>query len=117
MVRKVAFDAAGVAAVRAPIDTGALRSSIHVVTKDRNGYSAAVADAAGHRPEAKFAGEEVVENELMAKVVVPIHYGIYHELGAAHTPARPFLEPAVMAQRTNFNTAITQVLQKAGETI
>lgn len=39
-------------------------------------------------------------------------YGIYHEMGTRHLPARPFFAPAVDAVRPAFAAAMAQVVGK-----
>lgn len=114
VVRKTAFDIQALAVNKAPVETGALRASIHVVTFDYDGYGAAVGGASGRRGDARFAASETVKNELNAKVVVPIHYGIFHELGWAKRPAKPYLEPAAMEMKGPWEAALTYVLGGLG---
>jgi HK97 gp10 family phage protein len=67
----VAFQVEAEAKVRAPVDTGALKNSIHAERKRRGLYW--VADG--------------------------VEYGIYQELGTSRMAAQPFLVPAVEAVR------------------
>lgn len=114
IVSKVAFDAQELAVASAPYDTGALSSSIYVVTMRSDGYILAVNAARSKRPDAQFSGSESVKHRLNAKIVVPIHYGIYHEMGWASRAAKPFLEPSLMAQQVNFFRAISYALSTIG---
>lgn len=116
IVGKVAFDAQESAVNRAPYDTGALRASIFVVTFRSSNAANAIIDAKSKNPDALFADSEPVKHRLHAKIIVPIHYAVYHEMGWAKRPAHPFLEPAVMAQASNFKKAMSYVLNNIGGT-
>src|SRR5512146_2562669 len=67
----------GMAKGLAPVDTGALRASIHVSQE---------------RPLQRTIGDGV-------------EYGIYQEFGTRHMPAHPFLLPALEAERRPLNQA------------
>jgi len=67
VLASVAFQVEAEAKVRAPVDTGALKNSIHTEKKKVGLYW--VADA--------------------------VNYGIYNELGTSRMSAHPFMKPAV----------------------
>lgn len=67
----IAFQVEGEAKVRAPVDTGALKNSLHTEKKRRGLY---------------WVGDGV-------------EYGIYQEMGTHKMAAQPFLVPAVEAVR------------------
>lgn len=72
-----AFNIQGGAQSRAPVDTGALRSSI-------------MAEQVG---------------ELAWQIHDGVEYGIFQELGTSRMAAQPFMVPAVEAERANFVAA------------
>lgn len=105
----------------APVDTEALRESIHVVTAESSDYDSAMSAArsrfdaakqAGQTPKGRSLGEKStfqgwdqevrpsVPNE--AWVVVGMQYGVYVEFGTGRMAAQPFLLPAVMRQEGEF---------------
>ena len=71
VLRAISFQVEGGAKTRAPVDTGALKNSIHTEQKGKNKYI--VADS--------------------------VEYGIYQELGTHKMAAQPFMVPAVEAVR------------------
>lgn len=78
IVAKAALDIEGRAKAVAPVDTGALRSSIG----------------------ARRVGE------LLWEVAVGADYGIYQEFGTRFMPAQPFLLPAAQAVGPSFVAAM-----------
>lgn len=94
-VYTLAFAVEAIAKPKAPVDTGALRSSIHVRMKRRNGYSVASAEARQRRPEAEIVELPRPENDTTAYVGPCVNYGAEVELGGAYTAGRPYLGPAV----------------------
>mgnify|MGYP000959193211 CR=1 FL=1 len=90
VVRETAFAIEADAKQRAPVDTGALRSSIQADVKD-------------------------AETLLQAEVAVGVEYGPYVELGTVHQSAQPFLTPAVEAQRQPFEQRIAEAIERAGK--
>lgn len=74
IVKETAYEVMGRAVNAAPVDTGALKNSIHV--EETGALSAIVADG--------------------------VEYGIYNELGTSRMAARPFLTPAVEAVRPRW---------------
>ena len=80
-IEKAAFDIEGLSKVRAPVDTGALRSSI---------------------------GTRV--GELEALVGPTVDYAFYVEFGTSRTPGgQPFLNPAVDEVEPKFYAAIESI--------
>ena len=80
-VTKAAFDVEAQAKALAPVDTGALKSSIQA------------------QPE----------GDLAARVDVGAEYGIYVEFGTRKMRAQPFLEPAAEQVKPSFEAAMRQV--------
>jgi HK97 gp10 family phage protein len=78
-VQAVAEQAIGEVMVRAPVDTGALKASIHVEPK-------------------------TTDNERT--VADGVNYGIYQEFGTVKMAARPFMLPGVLAAAEGFKDAI-----------
>ncbi len=80
-VHAVAEQAVAEVMMRAPVDTGALRASIHVEPKTADGERT-VADG--------------------------VAYGIYNEFGTVKMPARPFMLPGVLAASKGFAAAVSE---------
>jgi len=76
---------------RAPVDTGAMRSSVdeHAVAQGPGYASATVA----------------VENSSESGIE---HYAIYQEFGTSRMPANPFVRPALQAVRGQVTDLIEQ---------
>lgn len=83
-VKKTALDIEADAKTLAPVDTGALRSSI----------------------QAEFP------SELYAEVNVGVDYGIYQEYGTRDMPAQPFMTPATERRRVPFTQAVQQAIKE-----
>jgi HK97 gp10 family phage protein len=77
IIRRTAFTVQGKAQQLAPVDTGALKNSLHTEIKD----------------------------PLMAIVADGVEYGIYQELGTYKMAAHPFLTPAIESERQGWEEA------------
>lgn len=107
MVRKAAFDIQALAAVLAPVDLGALKSSIYVVTSKDSDYETHAAIAASLRPDATVLSEvEAPKSPTMAIVAVGMDYGLYQEFGTVYQPAQPYLTPAAEVVRPQLLAAL-----------
>lgn len=88
VIATIAFAIERLAKIKAPVDTGALRSSIY--TKLKSG---------GHQPDQRdgvvYVDIPEPESELEAVVGPTVEYGIWLELGTGHMAAQPYLLPAV----------------------
>lgn len=100
LVRKAAFDIQAWAAAAAPVDTGFLKSSIYVVTKDSSTYGQGVTNP----PEGAEMLDEVSApgSPTEAIVAVGASYGVYVEFGTVFMNAQPYLTPAAEAVRPMF---------------
>lgn len=83
VVRKSALDVEAQAKLRAPVDTGFLRNSIHTEQS----------------------------SDLRAEVIVGAEYGLYIEYGTSRMAAQPFLNPAVEFVRPAFEAACAALLK------
>ncbi|MCW5933969.1 MAG: HK97 gp10 family phage protein [Fimbriimonadia bacterium] len=110
VVRKTAFDIEAEAKKRVPVDTGALKNSIHTVTDTTSGWSAA---RATNPPDNPFFGEIRPRQPLEAIVAVGQHYGAPVEYGSAGRPAKPYLAPATEQMRPVFDLAVREGLRRA----
>ena len=121
IVRKAALDAQAAAQAGAPVDTGALRASVFTVSAGASGYAASAAAvdaqaAAGQKRVAQFPPYEIAGTTraaFAACVVVGVEYGYWVETGTTRRAARPFLLPAVEAQRGPFVKALQALLGPA----
>lgn len=89
-VRETAFAIEAAAKAKAPVDTGALRSSIQ-------------------------ANVTQTESTLTAEIAVGVDYGPYVELGTVVSAAQPFLTPAVESQREAFEQRLKDAVERAGK--
>lgn len=82
-IRKLAFATQRTAQDRAPVDTGALKSSIYAVTSKGSGMARALAEARARRPGVRQAENAPTEARPMeAWVACGVEYGMYVEYGA-----------------------------------
>lgn len=122
-VEETAYDIVEAAQDLAPVDTGALRASIHPVFMDSSGYSAAAAAA-------RTLGKEKVRDkigaptgvlpqnkgEICAAADVAVTYGSFLEYGAMNVragrwmKAQPFLTPALESCKTKFERRMQKAL-------
>lgn len=111
IVKKAAFDIERNAKERAPVDTGALRSSIYTVLGwGGSGYGKAKGDAQSRRKDAKIL-TEIPAQGLEAVVAVGVEYGIYVEFGTRRMGAQPYLGPAVEKIRPEFEAAMKELVK------
>lgn len=83
LVRKAAFQVEAGAKLRAPVDTGFLRSSI----------------------------QTAFEGDLTAVVFVGAEYGVYVEFGTTRQRAQPYLQPALEEVSRSIGAELKQILQ------
>lgn len=102
LLDKVAFDIEASAKGNAPVDTGALRSSIYVSGTSGGGsnYSAARADAASRNEDVQFHPEEKPETPFVRIIGVSVIYALIVEV-----TNRAYLRPAVERHRAAFLNA------------
>lgn len=107
VVRKAAFDIQRIAMQNAPVDLGALKGSIYVVTHKSSTYDAAVNAAESANPQVELLPEvERPANDRTAFVAVGVTYGIYQEFGTTKMPAHPYLTPAAELVRPQYLDAM-----------
>lgn len=97
---------------RAPVDTSALRNSIHAVTPLRNEYEEAATVAEAVNPDAPIFTYIGPHAPLEAIVAVCVGYGEPVEYGTTRRPATPFFTPAVEAERGPFLMAVADAISK-----
>jgi len=126
VVRKTAFDIQATAQTLVPVDTGAAKASIHVVTGDADGYTTATENAQAAY-ETKYPKQTLdfwpdnpvspSEDSITALVAVAVLYGWYLENGTpgGRIKGRPFLQPAVDAAQTAFEMAVSQALDEGAQ--
>jgi HK97 gp10 family phage protein len=109
-IRAVAFAIEAKAKVKAPFETGALRSSIYTRTS-KKAYSngkplVGLPDVQGNPPR-----EELPRPKAGEAVIGPsVEYGIYQELGTGRMTARPYLGPAVNSSADELERAMANVV-------
>lgn len=122
-VEETAYDIVEAAQNLAPVDTGALRASIHPVFMGSSGYAAAVASARALGKEKvrdKIGGPIGVlpqnKGGIAAAADVAVTYGSFLEYGAFNVranrwmKAQPFLTPALESCRSKFERRLQKAL-------
>jgi HK97 gp10 family phage protein len=134
-VRETAFTIEAEAKILAPVEFGALRASIYVDTMKAATREAALATArglwaAGHlsieegESAADFAARAATsfpeapeppapESPFEAIVGVGVEYGIHQEFGTVHSPAQPYMTPAVDGQAVPFRERVATAIADA----
>lgn len=108
-VKTLAFAVEAKAKPKAPVDTGALQSSIYVRMNKHNGYGKASAEARQRREEAELVELPEPDNALTAIVGPCVSYGAAVELGSANRAGRPYLGPAVKEVEREMASYFTKV--------
>lgn len=103
------------AKLAAPVDTGALRASIHTVTWTQNGYPDSAMAASGLNPKAVIFDPLPKPKPLQALVAVAVDYGEFLEMGTARQNAQPYLTPAAEGARAGFITNLSAAIKRATE--
>lgn len=110
-VRAVAFAVEAKAKPKAPVDTGALRSSIYTRVGNKvDGYGVASAEARQRRQEAEIVELPAPPNHTTAHVGPCVGYGLEVELGSARKAGRPYLGPAVREVEDQLEDAMRKVV-------
>lgn len=94
--------------------TGAMRNSGYTMTKKRSGRAKAIEDAQSLRPNVSIASPPPDGELGEGKAIVgfAVEYAVYHELGTRFMAAKPFLMPAVEAERKRFLEQLAKGLLK-----
>lgn len=111
-VRKAAFDLAAHAKDLAPVDTGALKNSIWVLTSKDSTYGEALQAALARNPKAQAVSPPAVPPPGTAYVGAGVHYAVYVEYGTRRMAARPFMRPAADAVGPGLAGALRGVLKR-----
>ena len=109
-VRATAFNIVLDAQSYAPVDTGAMKNSIYVVTDDESSYADASSDARVLNEIEILPEMDAPKDDLTAIVAVGAEYGLYVEMGTVRTSAQPYLEPAAELSREAFEQAMKGIL-------
>ena len=111
-VRMTAFEVERAAKLRAPVDTGAMRASIHTETSKSSNYDRYMPDAKLRRPEAKMFGKLSKAKRLEALVAVGVEYGAHVEFGTSTMAGRPFMKRALKSQETKFYHRVKDAIRR-----
>lgn len=103
----------------APVDTGALQSSIYHNNGVDSDYDTNIARARSQNKDA------VILDEIDPEFVIPlsgsnedsytqvvgcaVEYGIFNEYGTRHMRPHPFMLPSALGAEDDFTTAMTQI--------
>lgn len=132
VVEEVAVNIRDRAQENSPVDTGAMRASIHVSTPERSDYALAVSEAMALGGEKRFGPQfdsetwgPRIEPEVpvqgsnlyaIAKVAVPLNYATFVEHGYYNVRAkryiapRPFLQNAVDEQEPELEAMLADAI-------
>jgi HK97 gp10 family phage protein len=108
------------AAQLAPVQTGALRSSVYVSSPAGSDYAEHSGEAESRNPLAFILDEikpEFVlslfgsssDSTYTAVVGVAVNYGLFIEFGTRYMGAKPFMTPSAEVVRTQFIAAMSNV--------
>lgn len=103
VVKRMAFQVESLAKIRAAKDTGAMRNSIYVSTKDEDGYSQASSSASGSNPEVDTEPNPRPSGNVQAIVGPCVTYAEFIEFGTSRRGPRPFLTPALEQVGNRYN--------------
>lgn len=112
------------AAQAAPVDTGALKNSIHTVTKRSSGYASAMARAQARPKRSSRTGEMVKTIPHVFPEVKPrsafegicavgVEYGAAQEFGIGRSGAHPYMRPAIEHVRPLFQRMVSNAARRA----
>ena len=110
-VAKIAFSVEARAKVKAPIDTGALRSSIYTELKGRNDYNRARAEAIARRPGVVTNALPTPKDKHTAYVGPSVEYGAAVHFGTRYMTGRPFLLEAVRETEREFRDFLAKAVR------
>lgn len=115
VIRRMAFELQGIAQVKAPHDTNALRNSIYTNTSKGSKYSEADAGAKARNPAAQTSPIPEASGEMTAVVGACVNYAQYLEEGTSRMAAQPFLKPAAEMVQTKLADGSTykELISKA----
>lgn len=113
IVKNAAFNVEHRAKDKAPVDTGALKSSIYTVTSESSGYAEAASGAGAVNGNATMQSEEPrPDRATLAVVHAGMDYATYVEFGTVHMGAQPFLVPAVEDERPDWEHALSKLEER-----
>jgi HK97 gp10 family phage protein len=102
----------------APVETGALRESISVTTKEYSDFNNNVALAKQLRPEAaKLVLQEPSVTTHDVVITAPMHYAIFQEFGTKAHAAQPYLVPAFEDVVSDYEQYFKAIMQYRGYTV
>ena len=98
-VRRAAFAIEGRAKINAPVDTGALRASIHVSLQEES-------PPVQQRPDVQYVELPRPRDNHTAHVGPSVEYGAAVELGTHNRSGRPYLLPALRAVEDEYRRGL-----------
>lgn len=114
-VRAIAFQIEGRAKKLAPVDTGALRNSMHTVTHNTSTFGEAVARMQKNKKQRDIVVTEIPkpDKERVAHVGAGVEYAICVEFGTSRMAAQPFLFPATEAVEAYTKHYVEKAIEKS----
>lgn len=115
-VRSAAFDVEYLAKAAAPIETGAMASSIHTAFSWQEGgdYGTAVSAARSRRPGVGVHPETkpIAQGGGAAAIIgAAVEYAGFVEYGTSRMAAQPFLRPALARVKPGFKAKVAALLE------
>jgi HK97 gp10 family phage protein len=115
--RRLGEDVRDRARQMAPIETGALRESISVITKEYSDFNDNVAIAKQLRPEAAgriYSAPSTTVHDVI--ITAPMHYAPFQEFGTRYHGAQPYLIPAFEEVISKFEQYFNAIMKVPGYT-
>jgi len=116
IVRKTAFEIEASAKKLAPVDTGALKSSIFPKTSKTNRYTQSLSDAQNKNSEVSSVPEDEFGDVKEGEAIVgsSVDYAFWVEMGRkkGKVAARPFLGTACEMAKEKFNQLLKDLVTK-----
>lgn len=94
----------------APVDTGALRESVYLVTDKVSTYGLATGESKTAKGDVEIHPQATLDGPHEAVVAVAAGHGVFNEFGTSRMAAHPFFTPAVEAARPKFERKIAEAL-------
>lgn len=105
VVRRAAFEIEQKAKMLAPVDTGAMRSSIYTTTAKEDGFHKAAAETLEKRiTDLQPLDQPSEGDEVMARIGPAVEYAVFVETGTSRQAAQPFLIPAAEEVGRKYNS-------------
>lgn len=98
----------------APVDTGALKSSIHTVMQNFSDFQgvALITSVKKRGKQLQVSQIPKPDNQLVVRVGPGVEYGVYQEYGTSRMAAHPYMTPAAESVIRQLDEDIAKVLSE-----